>query len=314
MKRAPSGWSGRNDGEGAEHLRWHNAIRPWPDIPGESGTVLLGFSSDEGVRRNLGRPGARKAPDALRWALSSMAIHNSGPLYDAGDICVEGEELENGQLEFGDMLAQILAAGNFTVGLGGGHEITYASYLGFKKASLNTQSERWGIINLDAHFDNRQADRASSGTGFFQIHEDALRDAIDIKYLTLGISSPSNTQILFERANEIGIDYVTDEQLNRHGASLGERVVGDFLEQIDHLYLTVDIDVLPASVAPGVSAPAAYGVPLEVVRACILNIAESSKLRHADFAELNPEFDIDQRTARTAARLIHDLVTTRSEI
>lgn len=89
MKRAPSGWSGRNDGEGAEHLRWHNAIRPWPDIPGESGTVLLGFSSDEGVRRNLGRPGARKAPDALRSALSSMAIHNSGPLYDAGDICVE---------------------------------------------------------------------------------------------------------------------------------------------------------------------------------------------------------------------------------
>ena len=43
--------------------------------------------------------------------------------------------------------------------------------------------------------------------------------------------------------------------------------VADFLAEIDVLYLTIDLDVLPAAVAPGVSAPAAFGVPLPLIAA-----------------------------------------------
>jgi formiminoglutamase len=84
--------------------------------------------------------------------------------------------------------------------------------------------------------------------------------------------------------------------------------VDDFLTGVDVLYLTIDLDVLPASVAPGVSAPAAYGVPLPVISAVCRQVAESGKLLHLDVAELNPEFDVDGRTARVAARLVNTLL------
>jgi formiminoglutamase len=77
-----------------------------------------------------------------------------------------------------------------------------------------------------------------------------------------------------------------------------------FLAEVDHVYFTICLDVLPAAVAPGVSAPAARGVPLDVVEPIIDVIAASGKLRVADIAELNPGCDIDQRTARVAARLL----------
>ncbi|MDF5810623.1 arginase family protein [Pseudomonas aeruginosa] len=38
-----------------------------------------------------------------------------------------------------------------------------------------------------------------------------------------------------------------------------------FLQSVDHLYLTVCLDVLPAAQAPGVSAPSAHGVEMPVV-------------------------------------------------
>lgn len=77
----------------------------------------------------------------------------------------------------------------------------------------------------------------------------------------------------------------------------------EFLAQVDHLYLTV-WDVLPASDAPGVSAPSARGVALEVLEKVIDAACASGKLRVADVAELNPALDKDHQTARVAARLV----------
>jgi formiminoglutamase len=85
--------------------------------------------------------------------------------------------------------------------------------------------------------------------------------------------------------------------------------VADFLEQVDVLYLTIDLDVLPASVAPGVSAPAGYGVPLPVISAACKQVAASGKLVHIDVAELNPAFDLDSGTAKVAARLVNTLLS-----
>jgi arginase family enzyme len=74
------------------------------------------------------------------------------------------------------------------------------------------------------------------------------------------------------------------------------------------VYLTIDLDVLPGAVAPGVSAPAALGVPLSVVEAMVMRVRASGKLRAADMAEYNPALDQDRRTARAAARLAYRLL------
>jgi formiminoglutamase len=77
-----------------------------------------------------------------------------------------------------------------------------------------------------------------------------------------------------------------------------------FLSQVDHVYLTMCLDVLPAAVAPGVSAPSARGVGMDVIEPIVDRVVSSGKLRLADVAELNPSLDIDHHTARVAARLV----------
>ena len=47
----------------------------------------------------------------------------------------------------------------------------------------------------------------------------------------------------------------------------------------------------------------------ERIRAMAVAIAQTGKLALVDVVELNPTFDIDNRTAKAAARLIDDIVT-----
>ena len=102
----------------------------------------------------------------------------------------------------------------------------------------------------------------------------------------------------------------TDEQCLAAGAEGVTRFVEEFVAELDVLYLTIDLDVLPAAVAPGVSAPAAHGVPLPLIAAAVRAAAGSGKLALLDVVELNPRLDVDGRTARSAARLIDEAVRT----
>lgn len=310
-EQAPA-WSGRDDGPGPEHARWHTAMGSWsPEAA--PGTTLIGLASDEGVRRNQGRVGAADGPRALRQALSSLALQQPLPLYDAGNVTVTEGDLEAAQAEFGGRLAACLERGHFTVGLGGGHEIAYASFLGIQQALGNAADWRLGIINIDPHFDLRDAPQATSGTGFLQIAQAQAAAGRPFRYAVMGISDASNTQALFERAHDLGVRVLTDDDCRLDRLPAVARFLDAFMAEVDHVYLSIDLDVLPAAVGPGVSAPAALGTALEVVQAMVEQVARSGKLRHADVAELCPRLDIDGRTARAAARLIHRIVTTRKE-
>ncbi|MET9212883.1 MULTISPECIES: formimidoylglutamase [unclassified Nocardia] len=297
-----SAWTGRIDGTTPEHLRWHQAVAPYAPGTDPGACVFVGFASDEGVRRNKGRTGAARGPEALRRALSPMALGAPLRAYDAGTVAVTDGRLEDGQRLLGATVSDLLDAGAFPVVLGGGHEVAYGTYLGVAGAARRTPGTVVGILNLDAHFDLRPDPVPSSGTPFRQI----LDQDPDVRYAVLGISQPSNTTILFDTADRFGVRYLLDDDCAPDRAAA---FVAEFLAGIDLLYLTIDLDVLPAAVAPGVSAPAAFGVPLPTIQAVCDQVTASGKLAVADVAELNPDLDIDQRTARTAARLLHRLVT-----
>jgi formiminoglutamase len=116
-----------------------------------------------------------------------------------------------------------------------------------------------GIINFDAHFDIREAAEATSGTPFAQIAADCASAGRPFHYLCLGVAEPSNTQALFARAGQLGVQWLLDSALHQAGLANAQRTVQDFIDQVDIVYLTIDLDVLPASVMPAVSAPAAMG-------------------------------------------------------
>src|SRR6478609_1189296 len=139
----PTPWTGRFDGDGDEHRRWWQAVAPHtPDAAapgardaGSRAAVVVGFRSDEGVRRNKGRIGAAAAPEAIRQALGPLAFHLDRDVFDAGDVVVENGSLEAGSLEAGQaragrVISELLDGGKLTVLLGGGHETAFASYLG----------------------------------------------------------------------------------------------------------------------------------------------------------------------------------------
>lgn len=298
------GWKGRIDAEPhGDSRRWHQVVQPI-DSKASPGIALLGFACDEGIRRNGGRVGASEGPSALRLMLSNLPVLGTTTLYDGGDIACTDGDMEAAQMRFASRACDLLDAGHLVVGLGGGHEMAYASYLGLTQ-HLRERRPRVAIINLDAHFDLRDQATGNSGTPFLQ----ALRNASDVgmplDYVCLGISASANTSSLFSTAHAHRARYFLDDQLSV--TNLSERVeeLRAWLIDIEIIYLTVCLDVLPAATAPGVSAPSARGVTQEVVESLLDAIAATGKVRLVDVAELSPPYDRDSRTARVAARLIH---------
>lgn len=297
-------WTGRTDGPGSEHARWHSTIKPLdPTAPDAvPGIALLGFASDEGVARNHGRPGAAAGPAALRAALGSLALHHAHALYDAGTVTTQATDLEGAHDELSRTVESLSRAGHLPIVLGGGHETAFGSHRGAYRAHGPLK-----VINLDAHFDLRTADFPTSGTPFKQIAQLVGPQAFD--YSVLGISRPNNTAVLFDEAARLGVDVILDEELLALDTAELRALAAQVASGTGPIHLSIDLDVLPAAQAPGVSAPAGLGVPAAIIRELALTIASTGRLALVDVVELNPTFDLDARTAKLAARLIDDIVT-----
>lgn len=297
-------WAGRDDGEdGLAARRVYHCCA-------ESGRhAILGFCSDEGVRRNQGRTGARHGPDAIRKALSNLPIPPDFPTFtDVGNICVTDNNLEYAQERLRDAIALALTNHEAVLVLGGGHETAYGSYQGVRAAN---PAARIGILNFDAHLDIRNIgpNGPSSGTPFNQIR--AL-DPTGFDYLCIGVAAESNTQALFNRAAEWGIKIVSDQEvLETRNTAFSE--IDALVKRNDLIYLTIDLDVLPHYQAPGVSCPAVRGIELSVLQSFIKHCLSSAKFNQCtlpvcDIVELCPDHDPQGMTAKTAAILANQLL------
>jgi formiminoglutamase len=293
-------WTGRVDtADGPNALRWHQMVKPLSaDSP--PGIVLVGFACDEGVRRNGGRIGAKDGPLAIRGALANLAWHQERPVYDAGDVHCDTGDMEGAQARLAEVVASAIGAGHRPLVLGGGHETAWGTFQGIVAAHPNADV---GIINIDAHLDLRADEPGNSGTPFYQMAKWCAKAGLKFRYLCLGVSAASNTEALFERAADCGALEMLDIDLFpwRLEGAFGE--IGDFVQTVDLLHLSIDLDVLPATTMPAVSSPAAHGVSLEAVESLIACVLLSRKAAAIDLVELNPKFDIDGRGAKVAGRL-----------
>lgn len=312
----PQNWSGRHDGDAAEYYRWHQVIThinladPLSELKGSY--VLLGFCCDEGVRRNQGRIGAKDAPAIMRKILGNLPDHRPEgiQIVDAGDVICVSEDLEGAQHELSKRVAQILEHGGIPVVIGGGHEVTYAHFNGLKRYSM---SKKIGVINLDAHLDIRETshDQGNSGTGFYQILEESRKEGNSIKYLALGIQKISNTRALFQAAESYGVEIIPAEEIHALNLETVRNQIIEFSKKVDHIYVTVDMDFFSSAFAPGVSATAFNGIiPDPTFHTLYQTILELPNFECIDFAEINPLFDVDNRTTKLAADLIFRLINT----
>ena len=298
-------WQGRLDGEELLHHRIFQRVKEENnyDTISTNDFVLHGFAVDEGVRRNKGRQGAKDAPDVIRKNMSNFpVIRPDFSLLDFGNITCEDGNLENTQNELAKNVSKVLLKGGKSLVLGGGHEVTFGHYRGVKTAF---QEQKIGIINFDAHFDNRQPEDgigASSGTGFWQIAQEG-----EINSLHIGIQRNSNTLKLFDTAHQFGMKYIlADELFFENLPSIYERV-NELAESVDFLYVTICMDVFNAAIAPGVSASAYNGIFADSAFMHLYrHILKNEKLIALDIAEVNPSFDIQHHTAKLAASLANE--------
>lgn len=322
-------WTGRAEPfETARACYWYQLAQPYKD----QNIGLIGFACDQGVRRNQGRVGARAAPPLIRRAFATLPViaelqqRFDGQLLsllgDAGDIhCHDNNDfsehaLEQAQIKYADAVSTIIKQGGLPIGLGGGHAIAYGSFLGLWQALENISDKTIsthtthtiGIINFDAHLDIRQSDVATSGTPFRQIAEHLDAHNQPFHYCCIGISRFSNTAALFDRAEQLDVKIISDEDCHYQPWDTIAEQVKSFVDQVDIVYLTIDMDCLPSSVVPGVSAPAAFGIELGFVERMVKTIMASGKVKMADIAEINPTFDVDSRSCKVAARLLATIV------
>lgn len=319
-------WQGRIDDEdGAAGKRVHSVIKTMQvsELQPDSNAVsILGFACDAGVARNKGRVGARKAPDLIRRALANMAWHQKSHIVDLGTVVCDDDLLEQAQSNCADVIATALHS-TPVITLGGGHEVAWASFLGLARylEQLNyATSPRIGIINFDAHFDLRAFEhpsmdvKTSSGTPFNQIQQYCQEKQWPFHYACLGVSRASNTPALFKRADEFKVWYVEDKDLSHLNHVYHLTQLQHFIDNCDYIYLTIDLDVFPGAIAPGVSSPAARGISLDTINLFLERILHyKNKLIVADIAEYNPTYDVDSQTARLAARLCWDIANAFSE-
>lgn len=271
--------------------------------------ALLGYACDEGVKRNQGRIGAIAGPDAIRTQLGRMPNHLVAEVkfMDCGNVECENGDMEAAQYILEQKVSQLLEQNTFPIIIGGGHDVAYGHYNGI--LDYLGKDKTIGIINFDAHFDLRSNEKGqNSGTPFYQIAQDRKDKSRAFNYLCLGIRKDANDKLLFQTANDLGVAYIENNEFSiEHAKSIVPKLL-DFIQKVDHIYVTIDLDGFSSAYAPGVSAPSPMGFRPKIVLETLGIVIKSKKLISMDIAEMNPKYDIDGHTAKLAASLIHYVI------
>ena len=181
------------------------------------------------------------------------------------------------------------------IGLGGGHEIAWASYEGIAAALQRRPAARRA-----RHRQLRRAFRpAPAGTrrAWHVGHavpadcRGAGRGRARVPLSLPWHQRDREHRSLFGRAASLGVEYVPDVDI---GDPAVDARVEDFVARLRRHLCTFCLDVLPPAVAPGVSAPSGLGVPLHRAVALLRLLRRmpgrpgGDKLLLADVAEYAP--------------------------
>lgn len=261
---------------------------------------LIEFPSDQGVFINGGRQGSAKAPELIKARLSNMTPHparhkehtdllkrvsEQGRVECTGDVATDQERLSK-------KVADQLRKNSLPLIIGGGHETSYGHFLGYVESDRDVS-----IINIDAHTDVRELkeNKPHSGSPFYQaINHPSERCKA---YHVFGLNPATVATEHYGLVNRYGsANFLVDTGV--------EKVVS-CLNSIDQdVMVTMDIDAVIQSEAPGVSAPNASGMGSKLWLQLAFEFGRHKKVTSFDLCEVNPLYDIDNRTVRLAAQTV----------
>jgi formiminoglutamase len=263
------------------------------------GYVLAGYPDDEGVILSGGRPGAKDAPDTIRKYFYKSTYHPSPALYDLGQLNIDVELSERHE-RVRRACATALQAGHKWIGMGGGHDYAYGDGAGFLDV-YHDQSPV--IVNFDTHVDVRPWSKGlNSGTSFRRLIEANSQ----FTFWEVGLLKVCNSPHHVSWAQERGARVHFWEDIAEKGYS-PEHIFGELLQrpQPAPAYISIDLDVLSSSAAPGCSQTWPSAMSLSWLFEAVRFLQKACDVKVLGFYEVAPSLDMDNRTSKIVAQLIH---------
>lgn len=269
---------------------------------------FLGIPYDAG---NSWRPGTRFGPREIRnysarysawggalpegyWDINQdQRLLKGVRMVDCGDVDLAYYDIERNRREITQSVEAVLEAGVFPVLVGGDHSVTYPAICAF---------ERYGpldIVQIDAHLD-----WIDEVDGVRYANGSPMRRAMEHDFTRhmaqLGIRDIRSREADYRFACEHGSHIVTRERIRSDGVAS----TLDQLPELGNVYVTIDIDGLDPSIAPGTGSPTVDGLYYHEVRGLLQGIAETAEVVGFDVVEVNPMVDLNGQTCLLATTLI----------
>ncbi len=285
---------------------------------------LIGVPLDFGA----GRRGVDMGPSAIRYADLQPALEALGHhVTDLGNIvvpvresCPPGdptlkylEPIVEVQARLADRVSESMERGHVPLVLGGDHSLAAGSVMGALR------HRRLGLIWLDAHGDFNTDQTSLSGN----IHgmplaalcgrgADALvtlggREALGPKVrpenvAVVGVRDLDADERLLMRAS--GVHVFSMEAVDRLGISeVMRRATEAAGAGTDGIWLSLDVDVIDPTFAPGVGTPVPGGLTFREAHLAVELVAETGRLAGMDVVEVNPILDRENMTGKLAVQL-----------
>lgn len=280
-----------------------------------------------GVDSALGAPeaGTEAAPAALRelGLLEAVQGLNCSAVW-AGDLHPDLQQARWPALAellraVADQSFLSLLAGCKPLIIGGDHSIAAGTWRGVGRARTAPPGLLWIDTHLDAHTSATSPSGNPHGMPLAALLGHGDRELTDIAGPTL---NPRHVAVLGCHSCEpeeeallhaLGVRVFTMDDIRRDGfAHCFDRALAIVRQAPGGFGVSIDIDVIDPSEAPGVSTPAVNGVHGDDLRQALQGLLRLPDCVGAELVEYEPWRDVDQRTGRLAVALASTLCGPRS--
>ncbi len=282
------------------------------EISPEIDIALCGVPFDLGVNF---RSGPRDAPAAVRQAsrLIRLAHPTSGTkpyelcnVADVGDAPVNPLDKDASIARIEEFFAQMKAAGIRPIAVGGDHTVP----LPILRALARDAPV--GILQFDAHadiLDELCGTRINHATFMRRGLEEGLVDPSRVVQLGLRGSRFGDDDIRF--GQEAGYRCITIDEYEELGRAQTIDIIGKVLGD-GPVYVTLDIDGIDPSYAPGTPVPEIGGLLPRDVQV-ILRSLSGKNIVGGDICEVAPCYDPTGITSLTAANMMFEMLCVMAE-
>lgn len=273
-----------------------------PD-PRGAAVVLYGIPFEGSVNQRKGAwlgPGAiRRASDLLETYAPALGLDLADlALADAGDVPVPGGEPRAALAAVRTELAAILDPGQRWVFLGGDHTVTAP----IVEVALHHYPDL-RVVQFDAHPDLRREFLGEAWN-----YASAMSRVLDVlgpeRLYQIGLRTGDREEWTPPRGTRVFPAWGVPAP--QAAAQVAAEVAGR------PLYVTLDIDVLDPSVAPGTGSPEPGGIGVADLLAALrtLGAGGAARVIGLDVVEVSPLWDPSGRTAITAAAIVREAILT----